>query len=79
MDKRSIENVVAMSPSIVSEVGREAQHRLMRTGPTGLSGPITESVLQFQINSVVCVPPATRDRTIGVIYLDTANPQRFFE
>lgn len=79
MDRQSIENVVAMSHSIANQVGTEARNRLMRTYPDSDGASLTDSVLQFGINSVVCVPLTTRDRPIGVIYLDTTNPGHLFE
>lgn len=79
MDKQTIQNVVAMSRSVVAKVGREARPTLMRISPQTRQGEVTDSALRFHINSLVCVPLRERDQVTGAIYLDSINGKHFFQ
>ena len=78
-DKRTIENLVAMSRSTIQKVADEGQPVFLEKVPGIPDENVSSSLHRYQIKSVLCVPLRTRDRLIGVIYLDTTQSNHFFK
>jgi signal transduction histidine kinase len=78
MDKRTIQDVVAMSHSIIKKVGDECQSVFLQNIPDIQGKETSRSITRYKIKSVICVPLRARDRLIGAIYLDTVDSKHFF-
>ena len=79
MNKQSIDDVVAMSRSIVRKAEAEGKSVLLEKVPSVPDPASTESMLRYKIKSVVCVPLNAKKRLIGTIYLDTTQSEHFFK
>ncbi|MFQ5708475.1 MAG: ATP-binding protein [bacterium] len=79
MDKRSIQEVVALSRSIIRKVEKEGKAVLLQNVPNSQGAAASKSMLRFNLMSVICVPLQSKSQLIGTIYLDTTNPKRFFK
>ncbi len=79
MDRRSIENVVALSWSVIRKVESEGKSVLLQRVPDVPAGKVTRSLTRYKIKSVVCVPLRCHDRFLGTIYLDTTDAKHFFK
>ncbi|RMF67237.1 MAG: GAF domain-containing protein [Calditrichaeota bacterium] len=79
MDKRSIQEVVALSRSIIKKVEREGKPVLLQNVPDTGGAPATTSLTRYKIKSVVCVPLRSRAKLMGTIYLDTTQSEHFFK
>ena len=77
-DGRSIDNMIAMSRSIVKKVIEDEKTIFMERIPELEDNSISESINRFKLKSVLCVPLRTTQRLIGAIYLDTTNTQQLF-
>lgn len=79
MDKRSIDNVVALSSSIIKKVEKEGKSVLLQRVPDIQTEDVGTSLARYKIKSVICVPLRSMDRLIGTIYLDTTDSTCFFK
>ncbi|MCG8608667.1 ATP-binding protein [bacterium] len=79
MNKQSIDDVVAMSRSIVRKAEAEGKSVLLEKVPSVPDPASSESLLRYKIKSVVCVPLKAKKRLIGTIYLDTTQSEHFFK
>ncbi|MFQ5824392.1 MAG: ATP-binding protein [bacterium] len=79
MDKRTIEDVVKWSHTIIKRVESEGQPVLLQRVPETKGGDISSSLVRYKIKSVICVPLRSRNQLIGTIYLDTTNTKHFFK
>jgi len=79
MDKRTIQDVVAMSYSIIKRVGLQGQSVFLQNIPDTQGTEPSKSLVRYNIKSVICVPLRERDQLIGAIYLDTTQAQHFFK
>jgi len=77
-DKRTIDNLVAMSRSTINRVVEKGAPVFLGRVPTVPDEAEPSSLHRFQIKSVLCVPLKTRDELIGAIYLDTTKTDHFF-
>ncbi|MFQ6114945.1 MAG: ATP-binding protein [bacterium] len=78
MDKRMIQDVVAMSRSIIKKVESKGEPVLLQKVPDTAGAGTSDSLIRFKIKSVICVPLRARNKLIGTIYLDTTNTKHFF-
>ncbi|MFQ5771099.1 MAG: GAF domain-containing protein, partial [bacterium] len=79
MDKRTIQDVVALSRSIIKKVESEGKPVLLQRVPEAPAGDSSKSLVRYKIKSVVCVPLRARNQLIGTIYLDTTKSEHFFK
>ncbi|NIR50336.1 GAF domain-containing protein, partial [candidate division KSB1 bacterium] len=79
MDKRSIENVVALSSSVIKKVESEEQPVLLQKVPDMEEHNTSTSLARYKIKSVICVPLRSKEKLIGTIYLDTTDSKHFFK
>lgn len=79
MDKRSIQNVVALSSSIIKKVESEGKPVLLQKVPDIRQEDTTTSLARYKIKSVICVPLRSKSELIGSIYLDTTDSKHFFK
>lgn len=79
MDQRSMDDIVAVSRSIIKKVEGEMKPVLLQRVPdtTGVSD--NTSLMRYKIKSVICVPLSSKDKLIGTIYLDTTQAEHFFK
>ena len=70
---------VQVSRTIVSQVFSEGVAVLCNDVPSTETFADTESVIARQIRSVLAVPLEVFDRVMGVIYLDSSNPDARFD
>ncbi|MEW5978417.1 MAG: ATP-binding protein [Acidobacteriota bacterium] len=77
-DRKTIQMAEAMSRSVIASVDRLGKPRLVRNDPRTRQD-LSESVVRFGISSLVCVPLWEKGSLIGVIYLDTTDPNHFFD
>lgn len=78
MEKHSIQDVVALSRSIIKKVEKEGKPVLLQKVPES-DVETTKSIIQYKIKSVVCVPLRSKNQLIGTIYLDTTRSEHFFK
>ena len=79
MDKRSMDEVVAFSGTIVKKVETEGKPVLLEKVPDTGGKLRNTSLIRHKIKSVICVPLRARDKLIGTIYLDTTQSEHFFK
>jgi signal transduction histidine kinase len=79
IDKRTIEDVVALSRSVIKKVEKEGKPVLLQKVPETGGADHSTSLARFKIKSVVCVPLRARNQFIGTIYLDTTQSEYFFK
>jgi signal transduction histidine kinase len=79
MDKRTIQDVVALSRSVIKKVEKEGKPVLLQRVPETGGVDHSTSLLRYKIKSVVCVPLRAKDHFIGTIYLDTTQSEHFFK
>ncbi|HEX9653597.1 MAG TPA: GAF domain-containing protein, partial [bacterium] len=79
MDKRTIQDVVALSRSVIKKVEKEGKPVLLQKVPETGGVDHSTSLMRYKIKSVVCVPLRAKDRFIGTIYLDTTKSEHFFK
>jgi len=77
-DKRTIDNLIAMSRSTINRVIEKGDPVFLGKVASAPAESASSSLHRFQIKSVLCVPLRTREHLIGVIYLDTTQPDRLF-
>lgn len=77
--KRTIENLIAMSRSTINRVVEKGDPVFLgKIASAPDESASSSSLRRFQIKSVLCVPLRIREHLIGVIYLDTTQPDRLF-
>lgn len=79
IDKRTIEDVVALSRSVIKKVEKEGKPVLLQKVPETGGVDHSTSLARFKIKSVVCVPLRAKNKFIGTIYLDTTQSEFFFK
>jgi len=79
MDRQTIQEVVALSRSIIKKVESEGRPVFLQKVPTSQGADGSKSLARFKIKSVICVPLWEKDQLIGTIYLDTTDSKRFFK
>ncbi len=79
IDKRTIEDVVALSRSVIKKVEKEGKPVLLQKVPETGGVDHSTSLVRFKIKSVVCVPLLAKTKFIGTIYLDTTQSEHFFK
>lgn len=79
LDKRSIDEVVALSNTVIQKVEDEKKSILIQNIPETYGTQATLSQKRYKLKSVICVPLYCKNKLIGAIYLDTANPDHFFK
>ncbi|MFQ5865811.1 MAG: ATP-binding protein [bacterium] len=78
MDKRTIEDVVKWSRSIIRKVESKGEPVLLQNVPETKGIDTSSSLMRYKIKSVICVPLRSRSQLLGTIYLDTTNTKHFF-
>jgi signal transduction histidine kinase len=78
-DKRSMDDILAMSRSAVDRVVSKAEPVLFQAAMDRDIEEAGPSVFRLKIQSIVSVPLKVRDKLVGVIYLDTTNKKHFFK
>lgn len=78
-DKHTIDEVVALSRTVIKKVEGEGAPLLLQRVPELRGLDANASLMRHKIKSVVCVPLKARDKLIGAIYLDTTNADHFFQ
>ena len=75
---RGPDESIKVSRTITRSVLNQGEALLINNQPppTGLD---SESLMADRPNSILCVPLIMLDRTLGVIYLDTREPDTFFD
>src|SRR3990172_252445 len=79
LDKRSIDEVVTLSQTVVKKVETEGKPVLLQSIPENTGTLPTTSIARLKLKSVICVPLNSKDRLIGIIYLDTTDAKHFFK
>jgi signal transduction histidine kinase len=79
MDKRTIQDVVALSRSIISKVEKEGKPVLLQKVPETSGANASTSLARYKIKSVICVPLRAKNQFLGTIYLDTTKSEHFFK
>lgn len=79
MDKRTIQDVAALSRSIINKVESKGEPVLMQNIPDTQGKNTSSSLMRYKIKSVICVPLRSRNQLIGTIYLDTTESKHFFK
>jgi signal transduction histidine kinase len=79
IDKKNMDDVVALSRSTVKKVEQNATPVLLKNIPDSDVDDVTSSIVQHRIKSVICVPLKCKNNLVGVIYLDTTREERFFK
>jgi signal transduction histidine kinase len=79
MDKRTIQEVVEFSRSIIKKVESEGKPVLLQNVPSFKDQEKSKSLLRYKIKSVICVPLWVKDQLLGTIYLDTTKSKHFFK
>ncbi|MFQ6113525.1 MAG: ATP-binding protein, partial [bacterium] len=79
MDKRTIDDVVKLSHSIIKKVESKGEPVLLQHVPETKGIDTSSSLIRYRIKSVICVPLRSRNQLIGTIYLDTTNTKHFFK
>lgn len=76
--RRGPDESIKVSRTITRTVLHQGEALLINNQrpPTGLE---SESLITDRPNSILCVPLIMLDRTLGVIYLDTREPDTFFD
>lgn len=79
MDKRTIQDVAALSRSIIKKVENKGEPVLLQNVPDTHGKNASSSLMRYKIKSVICVPLRSRNQLIGTIYLDTTESKHFFK
>ena len=79
MESATLADAYRLSRSIIEEVGRTGQSILASHAPDDERLRGSESVRQFHIFSLMCVPIRLDDRILGTVYVDSRNPERVFD
>lgn len=79
MDKRTIQEVVEFSRSIIKKVESEGKPVLLQNVPSFKDLEKSKSLVRYKIRSVICVPLWTKEQLLGTIYLDTTKSKHFFK
>ena len=79
MDQRKMDEIVAVSRSIIKKVEREMKPILLQRVPDTTGVSENTSLIRYKIKSVICVPLSSKDKLIGTIYLDTTQAEHFFK
>ncbi|MCK4776132.1 MAG: GAF domain-containing protein, partial [Candidatus Krumholzibacteria bacterium] len=79
IDKKNMDDVVALSRSTVKKVEQNATPVLLKNIPDSDVDDVTSSIVQHRIKSVICVPLKCRNDLVGVIYLDTTREEQLFK
>jgi sigma-B regulation protein RsbU (phosphoserine phosphatase) len=77
-------NVAAGTPDV--RISQTVARRVMEGGESVLYQDAdndselnaSESILSLKLNSIVCVPLRAKQRIIGILYIDTDDPQRLY-
>ena len=69
----------SMSRTVINRVARGDKPVLMRRVADLPAGDFGQSIMAYGLKSIVCVPLKAQDESLGVIYLDTTNEERFFD
>jgi len=67
-----------ISSTILSKVLKTGEAFITMNAGNDSSIDISKSIVQFNINSVICVPLKVESKILGVIYLETRGEQRAF-
>lgn len=78
-EKTNIDDVVALSRSIIKRVEAEGKPVLLKSVPETERQHVSTSLVRHKIKSVICVPLKCKDKMIGTIYLDTTKKEHFFK
>ena len=79
MDQRRMDEIVAVSRSIIKKVEGEMKPILLQRVPDTTGVSENTSLIRYKIKSVICVPLSSKDKLIGTIYLDTTQAEHFFK
>ncbi|MCZ6820194.1 MAG: ATP-binding protein [Calditrichaeota bacterium] len=79
MDQRKMDEIVAVSRSIIKKVEGEMKPILLQRVPDTTGVSENTSLIRYKIKSVICVPLSSKDKLIGTIYLDTTQAEHFFK
>ncbi len=79
MDQRRMDEIVAVSRSIIKKVEGEMKPILLQRVPDTTGVSENTSLIRHKIKSVICVPLSSKDKLIGTIYLDTTQAEHFFK
>jgi len=79
MDQRKMDEIVAVSRSIIKKVEGEMKPILLQRVPDTTGVSENTSLIRHKIKSVICVPLSSKDKLIGTIYLDTTQAEHFFK
>lgn len=79
LDKSSIDEVVALSNTVIQKVEHEKKPVLIQNTPETYGTQTPLSQRRYKLKSVICAPLYCKNKLIGAIYLDTSNPEHFFK
>jgi len=77
IDKENILGELTISRSTIDDVFRSGRPLIMNRAPDELSD--RESVVDFNILSIMCAPLVVRDQPIGIVYIDNRFGGRAFD